>query len=92
MRDFKRLLYLASALGMLLYAVPRLEMGGGWSAQAVFSVVWIGFALLLIAAQLHFILGVDEEMKKELKRIKQVRRGHLARALSGQRPYLQGRK
>jgi len=82
-KDAKRLVYLAAALGMLLYAVPRLDISGGWTAQTVFSVVWIGFALLLVAAQLHFILGVDEEMKDELKRIRQVRRGEMMRVWGG---------
>ena len=84
MREIKRLVFLAIALGMLLYAVPRLEVGADWTAQSVFAAVWIGFALLFVAAQLHFILGVDQEMRQELQRVKQEKRRQLERAFAGQ--------
>jgi hypothetical protein len=91
-KEIRRLAYLASALGMLLYAVPRLEIGGGWSMATTFSVVWIGFALLIIASQLHFILGVDREMKEELDRIKRVKRWRMQQALAGQPSPFRSRK
>jgi hypothetical protein len=92
MKDARRIAYLAASLGMLLYAVPRLEVGGGWSMATLFSIVWIGFSLLIIASQLHFILGVDKETKEELDRIKRVKRWKLEQALAGQTALFRGKK
>jgi hypothetical protein len=92
MRDARRIAYLAAALGMLLYAVPRLEIGGGWTMATSFSIVWIGFSLLIIASQLHFILGVDKETKQELDRIKRVKRLRLEQALTGQTASIRSKK
>jgi hypothetical protein len=70
MKGTRNIIYISIALGMLLYAVPRLPMGTGLNAASLFGVFWVCFALLIIAAHLHQILGVDEETKQELKRIK----------------------
>lgn len=63
----KHVLYMLIAGGMTLYAMPHLSFTG-WSAA--FSMAWLGFALLVIGANLHFILGVDEEKKKALDRVR----------------------
>ncbi|PYI57082.1 hypothetical protein [Paenibacillus flagellatus] len=70
MKDGKSVLYMSLALGMLIYAVPRLDIGGGWTMPTVFGIVWIAFALLVVAAHLHRLLGVDEETKRELARVR----------------------
>lgn len=70
MKELKSVAYMSVALGMLIYAVPRLEIGQGFTAATVFSIVWIGFALLTVAAHLHRILGVDEETRQELARVR----------------------
>ncbi|MEX1029304.1 MAG: hypothetical protein WDZ91_04560 [Paenibacillaceae bacterium] len=57
----KSILYLVCALGMLLYALPRLEVGNGLSLPTIFGVIWIGVALLIIAAHLRVVLRVDNE-------------------------------
>jgi hypothetical protein len=57
----KSLFYLCCALGMLLYALPRLEVGAGLSLPTLFCVIWISMALLIIAAHLRIVLRVDEE-------------------------------
>lgn len=73
MKSWKNWLYMCAALGMLLYAVPRLSMGGGLTAESVFGVVWIGFALLVIAAHFHKLLGVDAETADRLRQVKRMR-------------------
>lgn len=92
MKDVKHVLYLCGGLGMLLYAVPRLELGYGLTASTVFGVLWICFALLFIAAQLHFLLGVDEEMKQELSRVRRVRRRQMQSMLEGRAAMFLGKK
>ena len=71
MKEWKNVIYMSGALGMLIYAVPRLTIGEGVTLPTVFSIVWIAFALLIVASHLHRILGVDEETKRELARIRQ---------------------
>ncbi|WP_211746809.1 hypothetical protein [Paenibacillus sp. Marseille-Q4541] len=63
----KHVIYMLIAGGMILYALPNLSFTG-WNAA--FSATWLGFALLVIGANLHFILGVDEEKKKALDRVR----------------------
>jgi hypothetical protein len=53
--------YLTCTLGMLLFALPRLEVGNGWTLPTIFGVIWIGLALLIIAAHLRVVLRVDNE-------------------------------
>lgn len=91
-KDFSNLLYLCIALGMLMYAIPRLEVGSGLTLPTVFSIVWIGFALLIIGAQLHYILGVDEDTRKELVKVKQMKRWQMQQTFEGKGKRLQARK
>jgi hypothetical protein len=92
MKGMKNVIYMSAALGMLIYAVPQLQIGGGWSLSTVFSVAWICFALLIIAAHLHEILGVDEEARREIRRIKHMRRWQLEQFLSRRKNLMQPRK
>ncbi|WP_010272089.1 hypothetical protein [Paenibacillus senegalensis] len=91
-KDFSNLLYLSMALGMLMYAIPRLEVGNGFTLPTVFSIVWIGFALLIIGAQLHYILGVDEETRKELVKVKHMKKWQMQQVFEGKGKRLQVRK
>lgn len=59
---------------MLIYAVPQTQIGDGWSSSSLFSVAWLGFALLFIAAQLHSLLGIDEEMERQFVQLRRIRR------------------
>ena len=61
------------ALGLLLYAVPRLEIGAGWTPGTMFGVAWICLMLLIIAAHLHEMLGVDEGTRRRLRHVKRMR-------------------
>jgi hypothetical protein len=70
----KHIVYLGFALGMLIFAVPRLEAGQGLTAPTLFSAAWICIALVIIASHLHFLLGVDAEKRKELARIHRAKR------------------
>ena len=82
MKHVKHLLYISLALGMLIYAVPKLEIGGGFALPTLFGVAWICMALLVIAANLHHMLGVDEETRRELAKVKRMRRWETERKLS----------
>ncbi|WP_025693134.1 hypothetical protein [Paenibacillus zanthoxyli] len=69
---FKHVLYLILALVMLLYALPRLSPDGP-APVFVFGALWVAFALLVIAAHLHFIIGVDEEKAKRLEAVRKAK-------------------
>ncbi|MFS1511806.1 hypothetical protein VQL36_05125 [Chengkuizengella sp. SCS-71B] len=74
MKGIKPIFSLSLAVGLLIFAIPRLEVGQGWTLPTIFAVVWIGMVLLIIAAHLHEVLGVDEETKKEMRKVKQYQR------------------
>jgi hypothetical protein len=59
-RIVRSMFYLGCAAGMLVYALPRLELGQGPGVPALFGIVWVGMALLIIAAHLRVVLRVDE--------------------------------
>jgi len=80
-RTTKNIVYMSIALGMLIYAVPRLEIGQGWTLPTAFGIVWILFALAIVASHLHAILRVDEETAAQLDRVKRHRRRQLAQLL-----------
>ncbi|WP_106766406.1 hypothetical protein [Paenibacillus faecalis] len=66
----KHFVYLLIALGMLVYALPSISFAGGFSLTSLFGAVWAGFALLVIGAHLHILIGVDEEKQKALDEIR----------------------
>lgn len=70
---FKHFMYMLVALGMLLYAIPSISLNSGNGWVSLFSVVWVLFAFLVIAAHWHVILGVDDEKKKALDRVRQAK-------------------
>lgn len=70
---FKHGVYLIIALAMLLYALPKLSLANGPSWVFGFGVVWSLFAFLVIAAHLHFIIGVDEEKSKRLEAVRKAK-------------------
>ncbi len=61
-------------------------------ARHDFRLVWIGFALLVVAAHLHELLGVEEEQKRTLLKIKRMKRWQLQQAVTGKRKVLQVRR
>lgn len=76
-RTTKSVVYISAALGMLLYAVPQLSIGGGWTMPTLFGVCWILFALLVIGSHLYTLLRVNEEKAAQLERVKSYRRKQL---------------
>ncbi len=53
-------LYTATGLGLLYEAVPRLpRQAGVW--PETFVLAWCGFAMLVVAANLWYVLGADKE-------------------------------
>ncbi|MFC5451963.1 hypothetical protein [Paenibacillus aestuarii] len=92
MKGFRNVVFMSMALGMLFYSVPQLEFREGWSLEMIFSIVWIGMALLVVAAHLHHILGVDEEKRKELNRINRMKKWQMEQTLQGRRKMLYFRK
>jgi hypothetical protein len=67
MRGLKHVIHMSLALGMLFYSLPQLEIHSELTLSTIFAVVWISMALLVIAAHLHEILGVEEEQRGLLK-------------------------
>ena len=64
----KSVLYLSCALGMLVYAVPRLDIGQGLTPPTLFGIAWISMALLIIASHLRVILRVDDSHPAPVQR------------------------
>ncbi|WP_283657993.1 hypothetical protein [Paenibacillus sp. RC343] len=58
---------------MVLTALPRISLTGGLNWVNGFGIVWVLFALLVIGANLHFLLGVDEEKRKTLERVRRAK-------------------
>lgn len=69
----KHVLYLIIALAMLLYALPHISFSQGSGWVSAFGIVWALFALMVIGAHLHFLLGVDEEKRRALQEIRQAK-------------------
>jgi len=91
-KGLKNVVFMSLALGMLIYSVPQLDFRNGSTMATVFSVIWAVLSLLVVAAHLHQILGVDEETRKELRRINRMKKWQLEQALGGRRKILQIRK
>jgi hypothetical protein len=77
----KNKVYFVMAIAMLVYAVPRLQIGQGWTLPTIFSIVWLFFALIIIAAHLHSIFKVEKDEEEALNQIKQMRRLQMQRLL-----------
>jgi hypothetical protein len=67
MRGLKHVILMSLALGMLFYSLPRLKFNLEFSLSTSFTVVWITLALLIIAAHLHEILGVEDDHPRRVK-------------------------
>ncbi|SDC08398.1 hypothetical protein SAMN02799630_02626 [Paenibacillus sp. UNCCL117] len=91
-KGWKNILYMGLSLGMIAFAVPRIDLGDWANPSTIFGVVWIAFALLIVAAHLHELLGVEEEKKRQLLRIKRMKRWQLQQAVTGKRRVLQVRR
>jgi hypothetical protein len=61
------------ALGMLIYAAPKLHVGEGLTLPTVFAIMWLCLALTVIASHLHEILRVDAAAPKEVTETNRVR-------------------
>jgi hypothetical protein len=55
-------------------------------------VVWVLFALMIVAAHLHELIGVDEQKKQELSRVKKMKSWQLEQLLLGRRKLMQFKK
>ncbi|MFC4075786.1 hypothetical protein [Salinithrix halophila] len=67
----KHAIALAAALLMLVFAVPRLPVGGETDIRTIFTASWLAFAYLVIAANWRAVLRLDREVQR---RNEQVRR------------------
>jgi hypothetical protein len=73
MKGLNSVFGLILAAGMLIYAVPQLQVGHGYSLETLFSVVWLGLALTVIASHLHGLLKVDQEVEMQVKSMKRAK-------------------
>ncbi len=92
MKGLKNLIYMSVAIGLLIYAVPKLQFGQGMTLPAVFGIVWLGMVLIIIAAHLHQWIGVDEETRKELIRINKYKKWRLEQFILGKSKVMQAKK
>jgi hypothetical protein len=67
MRGLKHVILMSLALGMVFYSLPRLKFKLEFSLSTTFTGVWIGLALLIVAAHLYEILGVEDEQSRQIK-------------------------
>lgn len=88
----KNIVFMGLALGMIAFAVPNIDLRAWTSPGTIFGVVWIAFALLVVAAHLHELLGVEEEQQRKLLQIKRMKRWQLQQAMTGKRKVLQVRR
>ena len=70
----KSVIYLGVALGMLLFAWPKLHLLLSWSAGTAFVYVWLLFAFLIILSQLHYLLLSSEQQEEKIQRLRRYRR------------------
>lgn len=92
MKGMKSVMYMGLALGMLFYAVPRLDIRSGFTLPTIFGVIWVIFALMIVAAHLHELIGVDERKKQEIVRVKRMKGWQMEQMLSGRRKLMQFKK
>lgn len=67
MRGLKHVILMSLALGMLFYSLPQLDIQFEFSLPTIFAIAWICMALLVVAAHLHEILGVDNDARSHTK-------------------------
>lgn len=71
-------------VAMLLYALPHLNFRDDWTLFSVFGMVWIVFALFIVAAHLHHLLRVDKETEQRMRQVKQQTCNHFAERMKRQ--------
>ncbi|GED13901.1 hypothetical protein [Aneurinibacillus migulanus] len=59
--SFRNISYLIFAFVLVFYGLPRLPLLVDQTEAVLFSAVWLGFALLIIGANLYQIIGEREE-------------------------------
>lgn len=60
MKKFRALSCFVFALCLVFYAVPRLPLNGVSQLATGFSVIWLGFAMLVIGSNLLHVVGSDK--------------------------------
>ncbi|MGG4141638.1 hypothetical protein ABEW34_00780 [Paenibacillus algorifonticola] len=76
----RHVLYLLAAVAMLVYGVPRLDLGAPWSGTSLFSIVWLVFSLVIVAAQIDALMQ-GEARRQQMQRIKRAKSRALERKL-----------
>ncbi|MCI1693537.1 hypothetical protein [Aneurinibacillus aneurinilyticus] len=59
--SFRNISYLIFAFVLVFYGLPRLPLLADKAEAVLFSIVWLGFALLIIGANLYQIISEREE-------------------------------
>jgi len=92
MKGTRGVISLSIILGMLIYAVPQLRIGEGFTLPTIFAVLWLAFALILVAAHLYDVIGVDEAGREHKRQIGRMRRWQVEEKLRGSRRTLTSKK
>jgi len=79
MKKFRALSCFILALCLVFYAIPRLPTQGISELATGFSVIWTLFALIVIGANLLFVLGVDQTGLEKRVRPASIRRNMVKR-------------
>lgn len=81
----RRLTTFVLSLAVLFYAVPKLQIQWDGTLSSVFAFVWLGFAMLVVAANWRATLGIDKEEANQLERIKRLKRWQREEWIHGRR-------
>lgn len=63
MRKIRSLFYLLFALMLLIYGLPRFDVGAIENMSYGFAILWTAFAVVIIGAHLYDILEVNREQE-----------------------------
>lgn len=67
-QTLRSFVYLTIGLAMMFYALPNMP-DVTMSLAGAFTVSWLAFALLMISANLYYLIGVDREQRASRERI-----------------------
>lgn len=71
-----------AALTILFYAVPKLPIHAAHSEASLFAAVWLCFALLIVAAHLYYLFGVDRQEEEAYRRVQRLKRWRMQQQIA----------
>ncbi|BCJ88014.1 hypothetical protein [Effusibacillus dendaii] len=62
-QSLRSFVYMGLGLAILFYAIPQLPKFS-WTLAGLFSVIWLLFGILVVGANLYYLIGVDKERRR----------------------------